>query len=201
MAPADFNSYGARRGNHEVMMRGTFANIRLRNLLGGPAELPRAASRATCPTASRCRSTTPRCATRRRACRSSCSPARSTARARRATGPRRARALLGVRAVIAESFERIHRSNLVGMGVLPLQFRRRRERRVARPHRRGGVRDRRASPRRSPPASARDRRPCTADGRRFEVRVRIDTPMEVEYYRHGGILQYVLRQLLPAGAA
>ena len=94
VAPADFNSYGARRGNHEVMVRGTFANIRLRNLLGGPAasRCPRAGSRATCPTARSSRSTTPRCATRRRARRSWCSAARSTAPARRATGRRRGRA-------------------------------------------------------------------------------------------------------------
>ena len=69
VAPRDFNSYGSRRGNHEVMMRGTFANIRLRNLLGGGRSCPRGASRAISPTGSRCRSTTPRCATARRACR------------------------------------------------------------------------------------------------------------------------------------
>ena len=120
--PRDFNSYGSRRGNHEVMIRGTFANIRLRNQLapgteggftrdftqdGGAGdhglrrlgELPG-----------------------RRAPRWSCWPARSTARARRATGRPRAPSLLGVKAVIAESYERIHRSNLIGMGVLPLQF-------------------------------------------------------------------------------
>ena len=104
--------------------------------------------------------------------------------------------LLGVRAVIAESFERIHRSNLVGMGVLPLQFAPGESVALARAHRRGGDRDRRRRRGRSPPASARAARAVTADGRSFEVRVRIDTPMEVDYYRHGGILQYVLRQLL-----
>ena len=119
--PRDFNSYGSRRGNHEVMMRGTFANIRLRNQLapgteGGVTLLP--ARRQ----ASRCRSTTPRCGTWRRA-----SPLVVLAGKEYGSGSSRDWAakgtrLLGVRAVIAESFERIHRSNLVGMGVLPLQF-------------------------------------------------------------------------------
>ena len=93
VAPRDFNSYGSRRGNHEVMMRGTFANIRLRNLLGaGASRFPKGGSPATSRTAraSRCRSTTPRCATWARASTSSCWPARSTARAPRATGRRRA---------------------------------------------------------------------------------------------------------------
>ena len=144
VAPRDFNSYGARRGNHEVMMRGTFANIRLRNLLGW--RRPAAGGRrhaCTCPSGEQMSiyDAAMRYAQRGRR-RWSCSPARSTARAPRATGPPRARKLLGVRAVIAESFERIHRSNLVGMGVLPLQFPDGRERRVARAHRRGDVRDR-----------------------------------------------------------
>ena len=116
--PRDFNSYGSRRGNHEVMMRGTFANVRLRNKLvereGGYTKHFPDGEQTTIYDAAM--------ATPRRACRWSCSAARSTARARRATGRPRARALLGVRAVIAESFERIHRSNLIGMGVLPLQF-------------------------------------------------------------------------------
>ena len=94
VAPADFNSYGARRGNHEVMVRGTFANIRLRNLLGGAGRepLPEGGFTRHLPDGESCRSTTPRCATRRRACRSSCSAARSTAPAPRATGRPRARA-------------------------------------------------------------------------------------------------------------
>jgi aconitate hydratase len=118
--PGDFNSYGARRGNHEVMMRGTFANIRMRNLL-----LPgtKAASPCTCRAASRCRSTTRRCATRSR----EGTPLVILAGKEYGTGSSRDWAakgtmLLGVKAVIAESFERIHRSNLIGMGVLPLQF-------------------------------------------------------------------------------
>ena len=113
----DFNSYGARRGNHEVMVRGTFANIRLAT---SSRRAPRAASRSS-PDGEEMSIYDASMQYAEDDSRSSCSPARSTAPARRATGPPRAR-LLGVRAVIAESFERIHRSNLVGMGVLPLQF-------------------------------------------------------------------------------
>ena len=118
--PGDFNSYGARRGNHEVMVRGTLANIRLRNQLAPGTEggwtTPRARS------ASRCSSTTPRCSISRKA-----SPLMIIAGKEYGSGSSRDWAakgvlLLGVKAVIAESFERIHRSNLVGMGVLPLQF-------------------------------------------------------------------------------
>ena len=165
--PRDFNSYGSRRGNHEVMVRGTFANIRLRNLLGAGA--PRAASRATSPDGEEMSiydaAMRYRAGGRRR---SSCSAARSTARARRATGRPRARALLGVRAVIAETFERIHRSNLVGMGVLPLQFPEGESAGSARAHRRGGAS-------RSPawPSAERRRaaaRPCTVQAGRRRVR-------------------------------
>jgi len=125
--PRDFNSYGARRGNHEVMMRGTFANIRLRNLLGrdlpGWSPSRRAATPTTSPMArtSGCRSTTPPCATSRRASTSWCSRARSTAPAPPRLGGQGHEAARCPR-VIAQSFERIHRSNLIGMGVLPLQF-------------------------------------------------------------------------------
>ena len=117
---SEFNSYGARRGNHEVMMRGTFANVRLRNLLAPGTEggVTRHLPDGEADDAS----TTPPCATGRRRPPRGPGRARSTGRDRRATGRPRAPALLGVRAVIAESYERIHRSNLVGMGVLPLQF-------------------------------------------------------------------------------
>ena len=115
----DFNSYGSRRGNHEVMMRGTFANIRLRNFIAGQELVGGLTLKRRRRAADLRRGDEVRRAGARRW---SCSRARSTARARRATGRPRARSLLGVRAVIAESFERIHRSNLVGMGVLPLQF-------------------------------------------------------------------------------
>ena len=146
VAPRDFNSYGSRRGNHEVMMRGTFANIRLRNQLAPGTEgcrrrLHAATSARHEP--SRCRSTTRRCATPRRA-----SPLVVLAGKEYGSGSSRDWAakgtkLLGVRAVIAQSFERIHRSNLVGMGVLPLQFPDGESAAVARADRRGGVLDRR----------------------------------------------------------
>ncbi len=116
----DFNSYGSRRGNHEVMVRGTFANIRLRNQMapGTRGWL----HPATCPTATRRRSTTPRSATRRRGSRCSCSRASEYGSGSSRDWAAKGTKLLGVRAVIAESYERIHRSNLVGMGVLPLQY-------------------------------------------------------------------------------
>jgi len=118
--PADFNSYGSRRGNHEVMVRGTFANVRLRNKL---VRRPRADIRGTCRLRPKCRSSTLRKSIAPGARRWSFSAGNGNmARARRATRAAKGPALLGVRAVIAESYERIHRSNLVGMGVLPLQF-------------------------------------------------------------------------------
>ena len=116
--PADFNSYGSRRGNHEVMVRGTFANVRLRNKLVANR---RRMSLATCRPTPKCRSSKPR-----KKYRTANTPlvilagkeyGSGSSRDWAAKGP----ALLGVRAVIAESYERIHRSNLVGMGVLPLQ--------------------------------------------------------------------------------
>ncbi|HLI53415.1 MAG TPA: aconitate hydratase AcnA [Acidimicrobiales bacterium] len=186
--PADFNSYGSRRGNHEVMIRGTFANIRLRNQLapgteggftrhlpGGPVmPIYDAAQRYAAEGV----------------------PLVILAGKEYGSGSSRdwaakGTALLGVKAVLAESFERIHRSNLIGMGVLPLQF--------------------------APGESAETLGltgeevyditgiagdgpiprtvTVTADGRPFQMTVRIDTPKEGEYYRHGGILLYVLRQL------
>jgi aconitate hydratase len=140
------------------MMRGTFANIRIRNQMVPGVE---GGVTKPLPDGERCRSTTRPCATRPTGRRWSSSPARNTAPARRATGRPRARKLLGVRAVIAESFERIHRSNLVGMGVLPLQL---------------------------------------SDGRmaRFPVRCRIDTPTELEYFKAGGVMPFVLRNLASA---
>jgi aconitate hydratase len=115
---ADFNSYGARRGNHEVMMRGTFANIRIKNEMvpgieGGITKHTRRA---------RCRSTTSPCATRPTAPRWSIFAGKEYGTGSSRDWAAKGTFLLGVRAVIAESFERIHRSNLVGMGVLPLQF-------------------------------------------------------------------------------
>jgi aconitate hydratase len=194
--PKDFNSYGSRRGNHEVMMRGTFANIRLRNLLapgteggvtihqGSGEEMPiydaamRYAEEGT--------------------------PLVVLAGKEYGSGSSRDWAakgtkLLGVKAVIAESFERIHRSNLVGMGVLPLQF----------PDGESaeslgldgtetfsisgldGGEAREVTVKADPPSGGQ--------ATEFTARVRIDTPKEVDYFRHGGILQFVLRQLVAAG--
>jgi aconitate hydratase len=197
VAPVDFNSYGARRGNHEVMVRGTFANIRLRNLLGAPGReplreggftrhLPDGVELSIYDAAMRyAEEAVPLVVFGGK------DYGAGSSRDWAAKGPR----LLGIRAVIAESFERIHRANLVGMGLLPLQFLPgdsaaslglTGEELIAIDGVAGAI----AAGER--PQVAR----VTADGCVFEVRVRIDTPMEVEYYRHGGILQYVLRQLL-----
>ncbi|MCU0623055.1 MAG: aconitate hydratase AcnA [Gemmatimonadaceae bacterium] len=188
VAKADFNSYGARRGNHEVMMRGTFANIRLKNELtpGMEGWWTRTATEAD-PT-SFFEASQQYAATR--------TPLVIVAGKEYGTGSSRdwaakGTALLGVRAVIAESFERIHRSNLVGMGVLPLEF-------VNGETRQShgltgfetitieGVNE---------SLTPRATLVVVADGKRFEVRCRIDTPEEMNYYRHGGILPYVLRGL------
>jgi aconitate hydratase len=195
--PADFNSYGARRGNHEVMIRGTFANRRIRNRLAGGTEggvtrhLPGGDVIPIYDAAMQYAAESV--------------PLVILAGKEYGSGSSRDWAakgttLLGVRAVLAESFERIHRSNLIGMGVLPLQF--------------------------APGVSVESlgltgeetisiaglagaetnsligrRLTVEADGRPVEVVLRIDTPMEAEYLRHGGILQYVLRQHLAADSA
>ena len=188
---ADFNSYGARRGNHEVMMRGTFANIRLRNLLlpgtegGVTVHIPSGESMSIFDAAIKYKAQR--------------TPLVILAGKEYGTGSSRDWAakgtmLLGVKAVIAESFERIHRSNLIGMGVLPLQFKDGRKRQTLGLTGKETLRDRRPRPRR------RQGRHRHRDGRRrrqtrFEARLRIDTPKELDYYQHGGILQYVLRQL------
>jgi len=192
---ADFNSYGARRGNHEVMMRGTFANIRIRNRItpdiegGVTRHFPSGETMSIYDAAMRYKSEG--------------RPAVVFAGKEYGTGSSRDWAakgtkLLGVRAVIAESYERIHRSNLVGMGVLPLQF-------VHEGWQRLGltgeeivsIRDLEdLAPRRQ--LTVEIYRP--SDGRiaRFPVRCRIDTPTELEYYRQGGVLDYVLRNLARA---
>jgi 3-isopropylmalate dehydratase small subunit len=196
--PVDFNQYGARRGNHEVMMRGTFANIRLRNLLlpgtegGVTVYLPNGEQMSIYDAAMRYKADK--------------TPLIVIAGKEYGAGSSRDWAakgtmLLGVRAVLAESFERIHRSNLIGMGVLPLQFKDGQNAQSL------GL-----SGRETYDISGFDQGEArTAQvvahgdaGRapvRFEVRVRIDTPKEREYFRHGGILQYVLRQLAQARAA
>jgi aconitate hydratase len=191
VATADFNSLGSRRGNHEVMMRGTFANIRLRNLLAPGTEggitrhQPGDEQMTIFDAAERYRREgVPLLVIAGKEYGS------GSSRDWAAKGPR----LLGVRAVIAESYERIHRSNLIGMGILPLQFLP-----GDTPASLGltgresfDITDLRPGPMETLPVSATAR-----DGKQttFRARVRIDTPQEFEYYRHGGILQYVLRQL------
>jgi aconitate hydratase len=192
--PNDFNSYGARRGNHEVMMRGTFANIRLKNEVapgtsgGVTRHMPDGEAMSIFDAAARYKMEGV--------------PLVIVAGKEYGTGSSRDWAakgttLLGVRAVIAESYERIHRSNLVGMGVLPLQFNEGMTRHtlkldgsekfditgVA-----GGIK-----PKMDVPCKI-----TRADGKSENITLvcRIDTLDEVEYYRHGGILQYVLRSLV-----
>jgi len=198
VAPADFNSYGSRRGNHETMVRGTFANVRIRNRMvpevegGFTAHQPSGETLSIYDAALRYQSEgVPTVVFAGKEYGS------GSSRDWAAKGPY----LQGIRAVVAESFERIHRSNLIGMGVVPLEF--------------------------PPGASAASlnltgREVVTLEGLaagvaggfpsgrevevvaerpeggtvRFRARVRIDTPQELEYVRHGGILQYVLRQLL-----
>jgi aconitate hydratase len=187
----DFNSYGARRGNHEVMMRGTFANIRLRNLLvpgtegGVTVHIPSGEQMSIFDAAMKYKAAGTSLVI--------------LAGKEYGTGSSRDWAakgtmLLGVKAVIAESFERIHRSNLIGMGVLPLQFK---EGQNAQSLGLNGKEsfeivglNRGAA--KSVKVIAR-----SDDGKstEFDARLRIDTPKELDYYQHGGILQYVLRQL------
>jgi aconitate hydratase len=191
--PHEFNSYGARRGNHEVMMRGTFANIRLRNQLAPGTEgswtlhLPDNEKMYIYDASVKYREDgVPLLVIAGKEYGS------GSSRDWAAKGTR----LLGVRAVLAESYERIHRSNLVGMGVLPLEY-------LPGEHRESigltghevfdveGVAT--LAPRKEATVHAK-----SADGKvkTFKARIRVDTPEEVSYYRHGGILQYVLRQML-----
>jgi aconitate hydratase len=196
--PVDFNSYGARRGNHEVMMRGTFANIRLRNLLAPGTEggvtihVPSGEQMSIYDAAMRYKAEG--------------TPLVILAGREYGTGSSRDWAakgtmLLGARAVIAESFERIHRSNLIGMGVLPLQFL---PGQNAQSLGLTGKETFDLTGITTPGARTVKVTATPADGGKalqFEVRLRIDTPKEHEYYQHGGILQYVLRQLATARAA
>jgi aconitate hydratase len=191
--PSEFNSYGARRGNHEVMVRGTFANIRLRNQLapgtegGWTVHLPDGGKMTIYDAAMRYEEEK--------------TPLVILAGKEYGSGSSRDWAakgalLLGVRAVIAESFERIHRSNLVGMGVLPLEYQAGQTRESL-----GltgfesfsieGIAD--LAPRKTLRVRARDDK---GGEKTFSVVARADTPEEVNYYRHGGILRYVLRQML-----
>jgi aconitate hydratase len=192
VAKADFNSYGSRRGNHEVMIRGTFANIRLKNLLlngvegGFTRNFLNNGEQTTIYEASM-------------AYQAAKVPLVILAGKEYGSGSSRdwaakGTALLGVKAVIAESFERIHRSNLIGMGVLPLQFNDGESAESlgltgeetfsiegVTALNDGGI-----------PASVK----VTAGDKSFTAKVRIDTPGEADYYRHGGIMQYVLRSLI-----
>ncbi|HUJ08086.1 MAG TPA: aconitate hydratase AcnA, partial [Streptosporangiaceae bacterium] len=187
----DFNSYGSRRGNHEVMIRGTFANIRLRNQLapgtegGVTVKLPEGTQTSIYEAS--------------RAYAQGGTPLVVLGGKEYGSGSSRdwaakGTALLGVRAVLVESFERIHRSNLIGMGVLPLQFK---------PGDNAaslGLTGTEVYDITGIEALNSGRTPrevtVTADGKQFSAIVRIDTPGEAEYYRHGGIMQYVLRSLL-----
>jgi aconitate hydratase len=190
--PADFNQYGARRGNHEVMMRGTFANIRLRNLLVPGTEgavtvhLPDGEQMSIFDAAMRYKAEGIA-----QIILAGKEYGTGSSRDWAAKGPM----LLGVRAVIAESFERIHRSNLIGMGVLPLQFKDGESAQSLgltgqETFDISGFDGRDARTAQVTAHAAPGTKPIV-----FEVRVRIDTPKEREYYRHGGILHYVLRQL------
>jgi aconitate hydratase len=192
VGPLDFNSYGARRGHHEVMMRGTFANIRLRNALAereGPytVHLPDGEAATIFDAAMRyAAENVPLIVIAGKEYGS------GSSRDWAAKGPR----LLGVRAVVAESFERIHRSNLVGMGILPLQFL------PGESAASLGLTGREAYTIALPPGGPAPRSRITViardDGggeRRFEAVVRLDGPIELDYYRQGGILPAVLRRL------
>jgi aconitate hydratase len=203
VAPKDFNSYGSRRGNHEVMMRGTFANIRLRNQIGGGPTLPEGGVTRHLPDGEQM----PVYDAAMRYIEEGTGLVvlagkeygSGSSRDWAAKGTK----LLGVRAVIAQSYERIHRSNLIGMGVLPLQFPDGESASslgltgeeifsvtgMAEAMNDGG----------GPPARARVRAERDgADPIEFDALVRIDTPREAEYFRHGGILQFVLRGLIAA---
>jgi aconitate hydratase len=189
---ADFNSYGSRRGNHEVMIRGTFANIRLKNLLldgvegGFTKNFLKNGEQSTIYDASM-------------DYQNANIPLVILAGKEYGSGSSRdwaakGTALLGVKAVIAESFERIHRSNLIGMGVLPLQFPKGEN--AASLGLKGdevfefvGIQELNNG---VTPKTVK----VSANGKVFDAVVRIDTPGEADYYRHGGIMQYVLRSLL-----
>jgi len=196
--PADFNSYGSRRGNHEVMVRGTFANVRLRNKMvpnlegGFTRHLPDGAEVTIFEASEKYLAEAVALIVI-----AGKEYGAGSSRDWAAKGPR----LLGVHAVIAESYERIHRSNLVGMGILPLQFRAGEN---AESHGLTGEEVFEIAGIRAPMDKFVSGRELTvkaaANGRskQFRALVRIDTPQEAQYYANGGILQYVLRQLLSA---
>ena len=189
--PKDFNSYGSRRGNHEVMMRGTFANIRLRNLLAPGTEggvttyIPSGEVMSIYDASVKYRQDK--------------TPLLVIAGEEYGSGSSRDWAakgtqLLGVHAVIAKSFERIHRSNLIGMGILPLQFYQGEDAKSLglTGHEEFSIENLEDGKAKEVTVKAES---ADAKTRIFKVRVRLDTPKERDYYRNGGILQYVLRQL------
>ncbi len=192
--PKDYNQYGARRGNHEVMMRGTFANIRLKNMLapgtegGVTVHLPEKKQMSIYDAAMQYRNEgVPLIVVAGKEYGS------GSSRDWAAKGPR----LLGVKAVIAESYERIHRSNLIGMGIVPLQFK------AGENLQSLGLTGFEKFDVVGISGELKLRQDLTVraksdDGKvkEFTVTCRIDTPAELDYYRHGGILEYVLRQLL-----
>ena len=193
VAPEDFNSYGSRRGNHEVMMRGTFGNIRIKNQLVSPQEgsftlkLPGKEQMFIYDAAMEYAGST--------------TPLIVLGGKEYGTGSSRDWAakgttLLGVRAVMAESFERIHRSNLVGMGVLPLVFKEGQSAESlgldgSETFYIDGIED--MKPRKVLQIKAVN---CTGDETGFEAIARLDTEVEVDYYQNGGILPFVLRRIL-----
>jgi aconitate hydratase len=192
--PKDYNQYGARRGNHEVMMRGTFANIRLKNMLapgtegGVTVHLPDKKQMSIYDAAMQYQKEgIPLVVVAGKEYGS------GSSRDWAAKGPR----LLGVKAVIAESYERIHRSNLIGMGIVPLQFK------PGENLQTHGLTGMETFDVVGITGDLKLRQDLTVraksdDGKlkEFTVICRIDTPAELDYYRHGGILEYVLRQLL-----
>jgi len=199
VAIPDFNSYGSRRGNHQVMVRGTFANVRIKNLMvpgvegGVTIHQPHGEQVSIYDAAVKYQAAG--------------IPLVVFAGQEYGTGSSRDWAakgtrLLGVKAVVAQSFERIHRSNLVGMGVLPLQFK---EGTSAQSLRLDGSEVYDIS---GLETGVRPRQDVTlvihrasGDTEEVPVTLRIDTPIEIDYYQHGGILTYVLRQLLAEGEA
>jgi aconitate hydratase len=197
VAQRDFNSYGSRRGNHEVMIRGTFANIRLRNQLAPGTEggFTRDFTRDDAPVTTVFEAA--------QAYQEAGIPLVVLAGKEYGSGSSRdwaakGTALLGVKAVIAESYERIHRSNLIGMGVLPLQYPQGQnaESLGLTGEETFSIEGVTALNDGTTPRTVK----VTAGDQTFDATVRIDSPGEADYYRHGGIMQYVLRNLLSSRA-
>lgn len=184
--PKEFNSYGSRRGNHEVMMRGTFANVRLRNQLAPGTEgcwtrhFPEGKQMSIYDAAMQYQAETTPCVVL-----AGKEYGSGSSRDWAAKGPR----LLGVKAVIAESYERIHRSNLIGMGILPLEYKQGENAESL------GLTGSEVFAVTGLDGGKAKEVTVTADTKTFKAIVRLDTPQERSYYEHGGILHYVLRDL------